>query len=337
MTPRSMVVLAGAFLLAAAWPAAGDAQRRPLQAVPRTEVRVEQTTVYSRYDSTQQRIIRYGTEARVEYLSDRGAYRASWIGTDGRLKSFIQEPRNRVKAVVACEVAYDPATSRFRYSYIASTLPSSPQQLQTVYIEAAGDMMEAAPDTTWMSLRFTPFLKSQLGVEDGVVWARVFGQQLGVPPGESAGPFRITSPNPPGVVRVAVQGTVSLPTVEEEPPDELIFALRAAESNWPMGWTIGPVAASDVPADPALHLAWLEAQLAVAEEEGWLGAGEQARRVRVPLGEARAALQSDEPSRARSALQRGTADIQTIQDDSLLSEARALLLFHMGKVREAIR
>jgi hypothetical protein len=303
-----------------------------------TELRFDAVSWGSRYDPVMGRSIRYDRELRLQYRPETGDYLLSWIGGDGQVRHLVQEPPNRLAAVVVCNVTYDPATSLYTYAYVVSNLPRSMQSLQFFIVEAAAIQRTSAPDSTWASFDFTPRLRDVLSVRDGGVWSHVFGDPPGLPPGASAGPFGITSPNPPAVVRVAVRGLVPIQSfIDEEPPEDLLRVTDAAMRNWPVGWTIGPVAPEEIPAAPALRLEWLEAQLAVAEEEGWLGASEQARRVRVPLGEARAALQSGEPSRARAMLLRGAADIETIQDDSLLSEARALLLFHLGKVREAIR
>jgi hypothetical protein len=272
-------------------------------------------------------------EGRIEYEPGTGNFLLSWNGADESRQTLVWEPPNKVSAIIAAEVSFDPATGLYTYSYSFSNLSSSAQKLRMVFVEGSAIERAVRPDKSWFSLGLTPFLKEELALADGWSWGQTSGT-LGVLPGETVSGFELISRHPPGVVRCYAVGRTAPLAPREVPPDELHEAIDNAYFTIPAGFTIGPVAV--VPgAESAVDLSDLLSDLDEAERQGWLGQSRSASALRTSLQAIRSSVVDGDAAGAMDRIEGMIRDLSGAEDDGLLSEARALLEHRLRRIRNA--
>lgn len=290
-----------------------------------TRIQHEPTAPRFRFDPVHERMVEYAVEGRIEFLPSSGNFLLSWNGLDGGRQEMLYEPPNKLSAVVAAEVTFDSQTGLYTYFYTVSNLPSSAQELNTVYIEGFQIEQAFRPDDTWYSRGFTSFLKTTFAT-DGWVWSRSFSGD-GIAPGQTVSGFRFTTGSSPGIVNAYVEGRKpGLQAAAEELPDELHAALNQVYFRLPAGVTVGP-AATTAPQTGEAQLDGLLSLIGQAERQGWLGTAASARSVRNSLTAIRAFVFAADTSRAKQHASTLLQNLRTDQYEGMLSEGRALIEF----------
>lgn len=328
-------------LVALAAPACLDAQRRPITIEPVTRVQHEPTRAGSRYDPVQKVWSTYDLDGRIEYIPATGSFLVSWNRQNDTRQTVVWEPRDRIAAVIAADVTFDAARGLYTYAYTVSNLRESAQNLAQIYIE--GGMVEGGtspdPPSWWSSQSISESfqVRKRFGIA-GWAWGQ-FGGTRGIPPGETISGFELVSRSPPAVVRSVVMGRTSIVVYgvdDEEMPEKLEAAI--ADANWhlPVGFTIGP--APDGPAgSSAAELGQLQAFLAEAERQGWLGSAASASRVRAALALLRASVTAGRTVEAEAQVTTLLQDLGSAHYEGLLSEGRALLEYRLSLLRAKLR
>lgn len=322
--------------LALAAPGGLDAQRRPITIEPVTRVQHEPTRVGSRYDPVQKVWSTYDLDGRIEYIPATGSFLVSWNRQNDTRQTVVWEPRDRIAVEIAADVTFDAARGLYTYAYTVSNLRESAQNLAQIYIE--GGMVEGgtSPDPSWwssQSISETFQVRKRFAIA-GWVWSQ-FGGTKGIPPGETISGFELVSRSPPAVVRSVVMGRTPIVVYgvdDEEMPEKLEAAI--ADANWhlPVGFTIGP--APDGPAaSAAAEMSQLQAFLAEAERQGWLGSAASASRVRTALGPLRSSVAGGRTTEAGTQVTTLLQELGGAEYEGLLSEGRALLEHRLSLVR----
>lgn len=327
-------------LVALAAPAGLDAQRRPITIEPVTRVQHEPTRAGSRYDPVQKVWSTYDLNGRIEYTPATGKFLVSWTRQNGTRQTVMWEPHDRIAVVIAADVTFDAARGLYTYAYTVSNLRESAQKLESISLE--GGMIEdhAGPDSEWVSWPRSDrdVVAERFSMAAGWHWAQTHGTR-GIPPGETVSGFQLVSRSPPAVVRTVVRGrtpTIVFGVDDEEMPAELEEAM--AEVNWhvPVGFTIGP--APDGPAgSAAAEMSQLQAFLAEAERQGWLGSAASASRVRTALAALRSSVTAGRTVEAETQVATLLQDLGNAHYEGLLSEGRALLEYRLSLLRAKLR
>ncbi len=338
MTPK---LLAISMTLGLATPLNLLAQRKPLSVGPLTHLAHEPTSVRQRFDPVRETHLEYQVEGTIEFLPSSGNFLLSWNGHDGTRQREIWEPRDKVAAVVAADVTFDQASCLYTYSYTVSNLPTAIQLLQTLYIEAGTLERAEKPDDGWYSRALTEYLNKELGVAGGWSWSQTRGTlgippALGIPPGQTVSGFQLVSRSPPAVVRCFAAGRVPPLRTTEDLPEELHKAIDEVAFRLPVGFTIGPA-----PEGPALstaaELSQLQAFLAEAERQGWLGPAASASRVRTALAPLRSSVTAGRTLEAETQVATLLQEMGGAEYEGLLSEGRALLEYRLPLLRTKLR
>lgn len=271
----------------------------------------------------------YQVNGEVIYDERTGNFLFRWTGRDGQRKTIVYEPANKLDAVVEVGAVHIPEDNGFRYSYILTNLPSSTRKLQSLYLETQAPVRDAkAPDNSWYSRPLTPYLKGVFKVSAGWGWSDTLWARAGLLPGEKVEGMSFLSPGLPGIVRCFVRNYRDAKGVGEEMPEELVDAI--AQMNWeiPQGVTVGPVEPPQR-LQPAAFARKILEMLEVSVEQGWIESPNVAQVMRVLLGNAAAAFDRGELERASDLLESLLKQVEEENEQTLLSEAYALLKFNV--------
>ncbi len=251
---------AALLLLAAASAAQPRVVRAPLQ---RSDVEIRSPEKYvmrTRADPKTGQAQEYDPKPRIVPVDlDRGHYDLRWIGYDGKEKNIRYERPDRVRAIVAGEVA-ELGGGRYRYRYRVQVLPDSRQGFARLVVQnftaAAAPVPQPDVYAGTMATELVPF-------REGQWWS--FSPLSGYRSIPVPGPerqFELDSPAPPAIVGCRISGSWGgVDGVGEEPPAELFDALAVLRYEaWPWGRTIGPsdrIRALSPPARAGQFLEWL--------------------------------------------------------------------------------
>lgn len=282
-----------------------------------------------RYDPKAGKSEEYQVNGEVIYDERTGNFLFRWTGVDGQRKTIVYEPANKLDAVVEVGAVHIPEDNGFRYSYILTNLPSSTRKLQSLYLETQAPVHEVnTPDASWYSRPLTAYLRGVFKVSDGWGWSDTLWARAGLLPGEKVEGMSFLSPGLPGIVRCFVRNYRDAKGVGEEMPEELVDAI--AQMNWeiPQGVTVGPV---EPPrrVQPAAFARKILEMLEVSVEQGWIESPSVAQEMRVLLGNAAAAFDRGELERASDLLESLLKRVEEENEQTLLSEAYALLKFNV--------
>lgn len=308
---------------------AAQAQRTPLTPVEFTGIEHAQGGTRDRLNPTTKKWEKYDLETRIVYDEPSGNFLLQWNGIDGKRKTIVYRPANRMHAVVSARVEFDSTDETFRYKYALRNLPSSKREVQSFYLEAKASVHKAdSPDESWSySAPLTDYLMKALKVQGGWTWAQVGGEKNGLSPGVSTYGFSIQSGALPGIVRCFVAGRPGMKGVGEDPPEELMAALDPVSWLIPSGVTVGPVAPPR-DFDRIGFLKEIETMISVSLQQGWILAPGLAEQLTGSIHQSIASLQSQEPQAARQILERLLKQVEGEKENRLLSESYALLKYN---------
>ncbi len=231
-------------ILAVVWvgaqrPPRQKAQRLPLQ---RTSVVLKTPASYTkrilRLDPQTGDPLYYDPKPRVEILDKRsGKYAFKWIGYDGQEKTIVYLRFGAVDVVVSASVA-SSRTGKYLYVYEARNLPSSGQAFSGFAVQNYS--LEVTPIRTNHVHIGRMSINSVMKEGNWIRFAPLSDYRPVVEPGKSI-QFSLESSSPPGVVGCHVHGgQLGIKGVGEDMPQELENVLPGY-SDWPSGYTIGPV------------------------------------------------------------------------------------------------
>ena len=310
-------------------------QRRPLAVEPLTNIAFRPTGTRLRVNPDGKTHSKYAVDGAIDYIPATQSFVLSWNGADGTRERMTYEPRTMALPVVATAVTFDAASRLYTYSYEFTNLPGAKQHLQSVYMETTLPQRARGPNG-WYSAQFTTYLKKQFAVSDGWGLSQIDGT-LGIPPGQQASGFQLSSVYPPGIVRCWAAGRAApLAGGNSELPDALHAALDAVAWVLPKGSCVGPVLVNGGETAGA-RLNRLAAMVDQAEQQGWLGPATTASVVRSSLAPIRAALTQGTSAPAAGQIGTLLQDLDGAKYAGMLSEGRALLEFQLGVVRDRIR
>jgi hypothetical protein len=327
------VLIVGALVLASESDLA--AQRKPLTSDPITRLTHQPTGVRYRADTAGNAARPYPVNGRTDFLPATGDFRLAWMGQDGKERQVVWQPPNKLTAVVEAIVTFDAVTRLYTYTYTAINEASSKQALQTIYLEG-DDVQSGSRPAGWYSRALTDYLKTSLGVRSGWAWSDV-SESKGIAPGvrrDSAGDFRVVSPEPPGIVRVFVSGYQRPMSSDEDLPDELHAAIDRAAWQLPRGVTIGPVRRNRIDVIEELNriIEWVD----VAEAQGWTRGRWPAGGDPLGLRRAKALAVAKDMSGATLLINKATDELRDGTPNELLPELKLLLLMRLDSVRHAL-
>lgn len=307
-----------------------SAERKPLPRPTLKKIKHQPTGTNLRYNPKTKQSEEYELAGKIIYDEKTGNFLLRWTGMDGRRKTIVYEPATRLDAVIAARVDHDPKGNVYRYSYLLSNLPTSERKLQSFYLETQALIDNVkAPDATWgHSTALTDYLRQQFQVEAGWTWSQTRHGRVGLLPGEKAVGFSYLSLGLPGVVKCYVRHHAYLKGVGEGMPEELNAALDPLAWKIPQGVTVGPVAPPEI-IHPATFARKLIEMLDVSIEQGWIESPSVAQEMRTLLGNAAAAFDRGELERASDLLESLLKRVEEENEQTLLSEAYALLKFNV--------
>jgi hypothetical protein len=329
------ITLSIALAAVLAIPRAIDAQRKPIEPAPLTRIEHAPTKSRPKLDAATNRAAEYQVNGRITYLAASGDFEVSWDGADGKRHVSVFEPPNKVSAIVSADVTYDPASKLYTYTYTTLNRANSKRNLKSVYVRAAGVQRGSGPGDSWYSRKLTAFLTKRLGGE-GWAWSDVLsGDGGGIRPGVSVSGFQLVSPYPPAPQPVFVEGSRTPPSATEDMPDELHAALSDPSLAFPKGWTMGPKAVEGL-ADSRALAAPLLADFEIMAAQGWFGGSATTGDIRRRLNEMRSAVAATDRQTAQSRLSSLLGDLRQNKHGDILSEGRALLLYRLPLLQDAI-
>ncbi|GEM_PF-6484933 len=306
------------------------AQRTSLTPIELAKIENPEGGTRERLNPKANRLDKYDLDQKIVYEEKSGDFLLQWNGFDGKRKTVVYHPANRLHAVVTARVERDPTGNNFRYTYAVRNLPNSQRELQVLYIAIGADVSKAeSPDATWgPSVAFTDYLKKALETPSGWRWSQTRGGRAGLRPGESAYGFAFHSPGLPTPMRCFADIQKGMKGVGEEVPEELMAALDPVTWLIPKGVTIGPVTPPEK-LEPAKFLMEIEGMIEVATQQGWILSPPIAKEFRDSLA-ASATLMGRTDSRAkRAALEAILKRVEEEKDKALLSEAYAILRYNL--------
>jgi len=272
---------------------------------------------------------KYDLDQKIVFDEKTGDFLLQWNGHDGKRKTVVYRPANRLHAVVAAWVQRDAEGKNFRYVYAVRNLPNSQRELHSLYITVRAEAGNwEVPDGTWgPSLRYTSYLKKVLAAPDGWAWAQTRGGRTGLAPGEAAYGFVLGSSGLPAPVPCFVHIRPGMKGVGEEPPEQLMAALDPVSWLIPNGVTVGPVAPPEK-VEPTAFLREVEAMIDVSLEQGWILSSSLAAELKGILQDGLGSLHRKNPEGTRESLARLLKLVEEEKGKRLLSEAYALLRYN---------
>lgn len=317
----------GAVLAAAG---GAHAQRSPLTSVDLTRVEYPAGGTRERLNQKTHRLDKYDLDQKIVYEEKTGDFLLQWTGADGKRKTIVYHPANRLHAVVTARVERDATANGFRYVYAVRNLPNSQRELQVLYITIRADVSNAeSPDATWgRSVPFTEYLRKVLEVPGGWRWAQTGGGRTGLRSGESAYGFAFQSSGLPAPTKCFVDIQKGMKGVGEEPPEELMAALDPVSWLVPRGLTVGPVAPPDK-LEPGKFLTDIQGMVDTALEQGWILSPSLAKELKESLRQAASLMNGADSKAQRTALEEILKGVEEEKDKRLLSEAYAILKYNI--------
>lgn len=319
--------LATALATALIWAAAGE--RKPL---PRPRLRPLQhapTGIRYRLDPATRQPVEYSLNGKIEFDEKSGAYDVSWVGSNQKTIRLTYEPRNKLDAIVAASVAYDPAKRLYRYTYTLINLPSSQQKFHSLYLETKAPVVEwGSPDRTWYVAPFTDFLQQKFRATGGIGWSQTMGGKLGLPAGEQASGFSLLSQGLPAMVRCYAEGYTPALRSPEEMPEELHAAIDSIAWDLPYGVTVGPVTPPE-PFEPAAFTRSIAEMVQASLGKGWIKSPAVAHDFRESLSQVRRALKTGQEQDASRIVESLLDRLNREKDHTVLPEASSLLRWNL--------
>jgi hypothetical protein len=309
--------------------AGANAQRTPLAPVDLTKIEYPPGGTRERLNPKIHRMDKYDLNQKIVYDERTGDFLLQWNGLDGKRKTIIYRPANRLHAVITAQVERDPAGRGFRYVYALRNLPNSQRELQTLMITTSAEVSNAgSPDSSWYSRPFTDYFKRTLAVPGGWTWSQTEGQITGLAPSETAYGFAFHSTGLPAPMRSYVNRRPGMKGVGEDPPEELMAALDSVTWLIPKGVTVSPVAPPEK-LDPAKFLKDIEGMLETASQQGWILSPPLAKELQDSLARGVTVLQGPDSNAKRTALEAILKRVEEEKDKRLLSEAYAILKYNL--------
>lgn len=305
------------------------AERKPLPGPELKKIEHEPTGTRTHRDPKSGKWEEYQVDGEIIYDERTGNFLVRWTGRDGQRKTIVYQVATRLDAVVMASAEYDPDENAYRYSYVLKNLPSSRRKLQSLYLETQASVRNVtAPDSSWYSRAFTAYNREVFKASNGWAWADTLRGRAGLLPGEEASGMSFLSSGLPSVVKCYVRHYSSSVGVGEEMPRQLSAAIRRVGWKIPHGVTVGPLIPSER-IHPAAFARKILGMLDVSVQQGWIESPSVAQEMRVLLGNAAAAFDRGELERASDVLESLLKRVEEENQQTLLSEAYALLRFNV--------
>lgn len=307
-----------------------SAQRTALTPVQLTKIEYPVGGTREKLNQKANRLDKYDLDQRIVYDENSGDFLLQWNGSDGKRKTVVYHPANRLHAAVVAQTSPLPSGNGLRYVYAVRNLPNSQRDLQVLYLSIGADVNDAAsPDATWgPSVPFTEYLTRSLKVPRGWRWAQTRSGRAGLRPGEGAYGFAFSSRGLPAPVQVFVDIQKGMKGVDEEAPEELLAALDPITWVIPKGWTVGPVAPPST-LEPSKFLTDMRGMVDTALQQGWILSPAVAKEMSDALSGASAVMSSADNVVKRRNLQAILKTVEEEKDKALLSEAYAILKYNL--------
>ena len=267
--------------------------------------------------------------ASVTYLPTQGVYLLEYT-VEGVSYSDTLIPATKIDPVVKCEVAFDPSTTLYRYSYSLSLLPSSQQYLESFAVDYSANIQQKQkPANRWDIFDYSKQHRIDW-TNSNIDTTGLRTDTTDIGPGGSLGGFSYKSFGLPTIVNSYSQGNAPGLAFTGEPPskmEELLALILDFPNNTVIQVTLGP---EDPPSpfDGINFLDILASYTTRSRSLGWIKDQPTADKYLAYFSLARDKLVQGDSVGARTSLQQVLRDVDIDSIANLTSEAYALLKYN---------